>query len=154
MTVTVKVEGFKELERALHELPNKATAKNVMKRVLLRRGEPVARAARANVPIEEGWLQESIDVSGKLSRRQRSMHKKPHRDEVEVFIGPGPDPAAHLVEFGSSHQRAQPFLRPAWDQHKAGVLSGIANDMWAEIQSAAARVARKAARAAARAAGR
>jgi HK97 gp10 family phage protein len=153
MTITVKVEGLRDIQRALHDLPKKATAKNIMKRVLMNRAEPVARAARANVPVEEGWLRESIDVSTKLSPRQRRMHRKPHRDEVEVFIGPGPDPAAHLQEFGSSRHRAQPFLRPAWDGLKRSVLDKIGDDMWAEIQKAAARHARKLARLAKKAAG-
>ena len=145
MAVKVKVEGLREVQKALRELPKKSTRRNTLKRVAFRRLEPVARAMRGNVPIEQGFLQESIDVSTKLSRAQKREHRK--QDDVEVFVGPGPDPAAHLQEFGSSQHPAQPFARPAWDREKRGVLRGIENDLWAEIQTAAERAARKAARA-------
>lgn len=140
----VKVEGLKELERALQQLP-KANAKAVLRRTMKEAGEPVAKTARALAPEEMGYLRESIDVSTKLSGRQAKLHKK--ESPVEMFIGPGPDPAAHLQEFGSGpgHQ-AQPFLRPAWDQHKAEVLDTIANRTWLEIEKTAERLAKKAAR--------
>lgn len=141
---TVKVEGLKDLERALKGLPA-ANAKAVLRRTLKEAGEPVAKAARAMVPKEQGYLSESIDVSTKLSGRQRSLHKK--ESPVEMFIGPGPDPAGHLQEFGTGpgHQ-AQPFLRPAWDQNKAKVLDTIANLTWIEIEKTANRLAKRAAK--------
>ncbi len=141
---TVKVEGLADLERALQLLP-KANAKAVLRRTLIQAGEPVAKTARALVPREHGYLAESIDVSPKLSGRQSKLHTK--ESPVEMFIGPGPDPAAHLQEFGTGpgHQ-AQPFLRPAWDQHQAEVLDTIANLTWIEIEKTAARLAKKAAR--------
>jgi HK97 gp10 family phage protein len=141
---TVKVEGLKDLERALKGLPS-ANGKAVLRRTLKEAGEPVAKAARALVPKEQGYLSESIDVSTKLSGRQRSLHKK--ESPVEMFIGPGPDPAGHLQEFGTGpgHQ-AQPFLRPAWDQNKAKVLDIIANLTWVEIEKTANRLAKRAAK--------
>lgn len=141
---TVKVEGLADLERALQELP-KANAKAVLRRTMTQAGEPVAKTARSLAPKEIGYLSESIDVGTRLSRRQSNLHKK--ESPVEMFIGPGPDPAAHLQEFGSGpgHQ-AQPFMRPAWDQHKTEVLETIANLTWIEIEKTAARLAKKAAR--------
>jgi HK97 gp10 family phage protein len=141
----VTVTGLDEIMAALRELPN-ATAKNVMRRVLIKRAEPVAEDARRLVPVDEGHLKESIHVSTRLTRRQKARHRKVHRDDVEVFVGPGNDPAAHLQEFGSSHHDAQPFMRPAWDANKRGVLDGVADDMWREIEKAVARQAKKAAK--------
>lgn len=141
---TVKVEGLKDLERALKALPA-ANGKAVLRRTLKEAGEPVAKTARALVPKDKGYLAESIDVSTKLSRRQSRLHKK--ASPVEMFIGPGPDPAGHLDEFGTGpgHQ-AQPFLRPAWDQNKAKVLDTIANLTWVEIEKTANRLAKRAAK--------
>jgi HK97 gp10 family phage protein len=147
--ITVKVEGLQELMTALRELPN-ATAKNIMRRVLVARAEPVAEAARRLVPVHEGHLKESIHVATRLTRRQKSRHRKVDPDDVEVFVGPGSDPAAHLNEFGSSHQAAHPFMRPAWDETKDELLEGVAADMWDEIEKAATRLAKKAAKAARR----
>lgn len=144
MAVTVKVEGLKEMEQALKELP-KANAKAVLRRTMKIAGEPVAKTARALAPVEEGYLRESIDVSTRLSRRQAALNKK--QSPVEMYIGPGPDPAAHLQEFGSGPgDKVQAFMRPAWDAHKMEVLETIANLTWIEIEKTAARLAKKAAK--------
>lgn len=149
MSVTVKVEGLKEVQTALRRLPD-ATAKNVIRRVLRKAGKPIADRARELAPVDDGDLRDSIGVSTKLSKRQRKLHRKGGRDDIEVFVGAGPYPQAHLQEFGTVDHPAQPFLRPAWDQHKRAVLDGIKADMWAEIRKSADRLAKKAARAAAK----
>jgi HK97 gp10 family phage protein len=143
MTITVKVEGLEGVMAALRELPD-ATAKNVMKRVLIKRAQPVAEL----VPVDQGHLKNSIHVSTKLTRRQKGRHRKVHCDDVEVFVGPGTDPAAHLQEYGSSIHPAQPFMRPAWDATKDDLLAGVGADMWGEVEKAATRLAKKSAKAA------
>ncbi|KQY27184.1 HK97-gp10 family putative phage morphogenesis protein [Rhizobium sp. Root482] len=141
---TVGVDGLKDLEKALKELPQ-ANAKAVLRRTMKEAGEPVARTARALAPKDEGHLAESIDVSTKLSERQKKLHKK--QSPVEMFIGPGSHPYGPLQEFGTGpgHQ-AQPFMRPAWDQNKEKVLDTIANLTWIEIEKTATRLAKKAAK--------
>ncbi|NOV15877.1 hypothetical protein E5S70_07220 [Ensifer adhaerens] len=142
--VTVKVEGLKELEAALKQLPQ-ANAKAVLRRTLKEAGEPIARTARALAPKRELYLSESIDVSPKLSSRQTTIRHK--ESPVEMYVGPGPDPAGHLQEFGSGPgHHAQPFMRPAWDQNKDKALETIANLTWVEIEKTAARLAKKAAK--------
>lgn len=146
--VTVKVEGLKELERALKELP-RATAKNVMKRVLMQAGQPVADKAESMAPVESGALQKAIGIGGKLTRRQKAS--SPKQSAVEVYIGVGRAlPQGHLQEFGTVRHGPQPFLRPAWDGGKMAVLEDIKSLTWAEIEKAAARLARKQARMAAK----
>lgn len=143
MKITVRLEGLKAIQDALHELP-RATARNVMKRVLTKRAQPIAEAARRRAPVDRGDLRDAIAVSTKLTRRQKGLRRKDGPKDVEVFVGPGPLPQAHLQEFGTSNQPAQPFMRPAWDTEKDGVLEGIKADMWAEIEKAANRIARRA----------
>lgn len=144
-----KLDGLKELERALGELP-KATGKAVLRRVLKQAGEPIARAARARAPRDHGDLVESIDVSTKLSRRQRARHVK--KSTVEMFVGPGPHPQAITQEFGTWFHAPQPFMRPAWDEQKMTALDITGTMLGVEIDKAAKRAARKAARLAAKAA--
>lgn len=146
MTIRVKVTGLKEIEAALKELP-RATSKNVARRVLKARAQPIAEMARRLAPVDDGTLRESIAVSTKLSKRQRSLHKKRTKDTVEMFVGAGTNPQAHMQEFGTEHNPPQPFLRPAWDANKESFLAGIADDLWAEIKKAADRRARKLAKA-------
>lgn len=146
----VKVEGLKELERALRELP-RATAKNVMKRVLIKAGTPVAEKAAAMAPVETGSLQKAVGIGSRLTRRQKSA--SPKQSAVEVYIGVGRSlPQGHMQEFGTVKLPPQPFLRPAWDGGQTAVLEDIKTLTWAEIEKAAARLARKQARLAAKAA--
>jgi hypothetical protein len=53
MTITFNVEGLKELQHALQELP-KATGKNVLQRTLMKAAKPIEAAAQARVPVATG----------------------------------------------------------------------------------------------------
>lgn len=158
----VRVEGLKELEHALRELP-KATARNTLKGVLKKRAEPIAAAARSLVRVKSGRLRDSIVVSPKISNatgkaefaaalragKGKAAAVSALRDArraaggssyfAEMHVGPGPLPHAHLNEFGSSKMSPKPFMRPAWDSNKGAVLDGIKADLWAAIGKAAAR---------------
>lgn len=143
----IRVEGLRELDRALRELP-KATGKNVLKRVLMKAGQPIEHHAERLAPVRTGHLKQSIGTGTKLTRRQRRQHKK--ESPVEVFVGAA-EPKAHMQEFGQAHHPPQPFLRPAWDANKMGALNSIKNDLGEEIEKARQRLAKKAARLAAKA---
>lgn len=142
-----RVEGLSELEEALKELP-KATGKNVLRRVLLKAGQPIADAAAARAPRFKGKLQMSIGTGTKLSRRQKKMHVA--ESTVEVFVGAGALVQAITQEFGTVNHPAQPFMRPAWDGGKNNAFASLRDDLEAEIEKARARLARKAARIAAK----
>ena len=143
---TVKIEGLSELKDALRALSD-TTAKNVMRRVLKRAGEPIAERMRAAVPKDTGRLRDSIMVSQQLSRRQKRFAKKEGPYDIEMFVGPRPLLYAHLQEFGTFAEPAQRYARPAWDAGHAKALQDITDDLAAEIAKTAARAARKAAKA-------
>lgn len=154
MATRVRIDGLRELDRALAELP-KSTGKNVLRRVLRKAGEPMAADMKAKAPDDPGTggndLRSSIGVGTKLSKRQAKLHRKMFKSDkaaVEMFVGAGAVPHAHLQEFGTAHHGPQPFARPAWDSGKGQVLETIKSDLGDEIAKAAKRLARKAARAA------
>jgi HK97 gp10 family phage protein len=150
MAGRVRIDGLRELEAALKELP-KATGKGVLRRVLKDRAEPIAADARSKVRVDQGTLRDSIGVSTKLSRRQRGQHKKiGSKAAVEMFVGAGALTQAITEEFGTVDMSPHSFMRPAWDSNKSAILDGIADDLWAELRKAAARRAKKAARLAAK----
>jgi len=154
MKTTVKLEGLKELETALSELP-KSTSKAVLRRIGIRAIAPVISTAKELVPVDEGQLRDSLRVTTRLSKRQRRLNRKRAADEkagVELFAGAAALPHAHLVEFGTAKTPPRPFLRPAWDQNKSAVLKTIQEELGDEIEKAAKRLARRAARLAAKAA--
>jgi HK97 gp10 family phage protein len=161
MKVKFSVEGLKQLDEALGQLP-RATGKNVLRRVGRKALAPVVDQAKAfvvrgtrdvktKVGIRKaGSLLKSIKISSRLSKRQAAAHRKMFKDErasIELFAGPGALPHAHLNEFGGGNNRARPFLRPAWDGNVAKVLATIRADLGHEIMKAAKRLARRAAKA-------
>lgn len=76
-----------------------------------------------------------------------------------VFIGPAAGVRhARWVEFGTGLRRsrktgkssgvmpADPYMRPAWDQHRGAMIGRIATELRAEIDRVLARAAKRAAR--------
>lgn len=148
MATVTKVEGLKELEAALHRLPA-SVGKRMLRAALRKMGQPIADDAASKAPRDDGTLQRSIGVGSRLTRRQRSQHRRMFRDDrasAEVFVGAGGLPQAHMSEFGTFKDPAQPFLRPAWDSHKGQLVDQMKAELWAAIDKRAAREARKAAR--------
>lgn len=144
----VFVEGLDELQIALRELPD-ATARNVLRRVAKKVLAPVADRARLLAPVDQGRLVRSIVVGDKLSRRQKSQFQRADPNDVVMFVGAGAVPQAHMMEFGTVDIEPQPFMRPAWDSEKEGVLEAIKGELWTQIEKAARRQERKAAKLAA-----
>lgn len=166
---SVRVDGLKELDAALGEL-SKSLAKGALRRTLVKAGKPIADRARSLAPIDTGELRDSIAVSTRLSNpagksefaaamragagvaaataalRSARRAAAGEGSTAEVYVGAGPLPQAHLVEFGSINNTAQPFLRPAWDEKRGEALDIIKNDLGSEIQRTAQRAARRAAK--------
>jgi HK97 gp10 family phage protein len=163
--VKVRVEGLSELSANLGEL-SKATARNVLRRVLMKAGEPMAEAMRQKAPDDpstEGRdLKSSIAVSPRLKNSvgqaefasvmrmggsvaqartaMRDARRAANGSFAEVYVGPGRG-GAHgvLQEFGTVNHPPQPFMRPAWDQEKDGALEIIKRELGGEIDKAVKR---------------
>lgn len=145
MAQVFRLEGGKELARALEELP-KATARNVLKRVLTKAAEPILSDMEAKAPRDTGFTAKSLAVSSSLNPAQRREAKKEGKNFAEVYIGSRRGSAAIFEEFGTVNQPAHPYIRPAFDAGKEGALAIIGTELGAEIEKAAARQARKAAK--------
>lgn len=150
MKVSVRLEGFQELDAALGEF-TKATARNVLRRTGIDALEPVAEAMRDKAPVQLGGdsnLRESIAVSTMLNKRQRRMSQK--ATTVEVYVGPAgtktdnAPPQGVQQEFGNENHGPQPFARPAWDGTKGEVLDQIKTALATQIDKATLRAQRKA----------
>lgn len=141
--VTFSMTGLRELEAALAELPL-ATRRRTGLKVLREAAEPLARSMRRKAPVDEGDLQESIDVSTNLAPSQRG--DKGALAPVEMYVGPGQHPQAITKEFGTFKEPAQPYARPAWEEEQRGVLDRTGTLLGIEIDAAARRLAARAAR--------
>jgi HK97 gp10 family phage protein len=144
----VVIEGLDELQEALRELPD-ATSRNVLRRVAKSVLEPIADRARQLVPVHDGRLRDSIVVSDKLSRRQKSQFQRDDPSDVVMFVGAGALPQAHMMEFGTIDVTPRPFLRPAWDGGQDTLINSLKDTLWEQIEKATLRAERKAAKIAA-----
>lgn len=144
-----RVDGLRELERALAQLP-KATGKNVLKRTLMRAAEPIEQAAEEKAPELSGALKRDVKTGTRLTRRQARTARRQGKFTAEVHVGVA-DPAGVQTEFGNARQAAEPWFRPAWDSTQDQALDIIKDELGSEIEKAATRLARKAARQARRA---
>lgn len=160
MKVVVKLEGFRELERALSELP-KATGKNVLRRVGKGALEPMADVAAARAPHRTGRLAYSITVSEKRTPRARKpsstryvkgQFRASASTGIEMAMGPGSGLGtleyATFDEFGTVDTPAFAYMRGAWDGGAVKALDYIKDNLGKEIDKSAAKVARKRAKAA------
>jgi HK97 gp10 family phage protein len=166
--VSFKVEGLADLDRALGEL-TKATARNTLYRVLTRAAAPMDAAWRQDAPIRLGRLKRSGGIqktaladfnkaysttlrgggdkaSAVAAGRAAQRENASGRAFAEIVVGPGPNPQAIQQEFGNSHNAAQPFARPAWDDTKDRALDIVKSELGGEIDKAAKRLAKKAAK--------
>ncbi|QPI73930.1 HK97-gp10 family putative phage morphogenesis protein [Sphingobium sp. Cam5-1] len=143
MAETFKLEGLKELEAALGQMP-RATARATGLRALRLGAEPIARAARRLAPVAEGNLVESIDVGTNLARSQRG--DRGAVAPLEIHIGPGQQPQAIAQEFGTYKDPAQPFMTPAWEAERMNALDVVGTALGIEVEKTAARLAKKRAR--------
>lgn len=129
----VSVEGLREVSAALNKV-GRSISRDVQRAALEEPARDIAARAIELAPKDEGDLRESITVSDKLSSRQAGLHKKVAPDDVEVFVGAGPLPQAHLQEYGTETNAAQPFMRPAWDAIRPTILERIKQKLWAELR--------------------
>lgn len=148
---TVSIEGLSETAAALDEF-SKATTANILRRVLLAAGEPIASVAESLAPRATGALALSISVTpaqpSKMTRAGRAAYDK--QSKVEVLVEAGPVPESIFQEFGTIHNPAHPFMRPAWQSQRGRALQIVTDQLGVEIEKARARAARKVARIAAK----
>lgn len=138
--IDIKVTGFTELEQALRQLPEEIAGKTLAS-ALRTASQPIATHAKETAvlsdhPSKVGHMADSIKV--------RALKEETVNDlESSFWIGPDRKHFYGLFwEFGTRHQRARPFLRPAWDEGKDRALDSFGKALWTAIERAAKRLAR------------
>jgi HK97 gp10 family phage protein len=171
---TIKVEGLKELEEALYELP-RATGGNVLKRAILMPAQAFADAASEIAPEDTGNLKKEIKpgkpriitagkaafaaaMSSGASRAEAGQAARAANSAAggagrHAVVDVGPTQKAYygqFQEFGTAHHAAQPFMRPTWDRMSNVLIDMVAATLAEEIEKARQRIAKKAERLAAK----
>ncbi len=156
MTIILKIEGLKELNHALKQLPRRA-ANRALKSSIRAGGRVVVKAARRNLPPNYVVLKKSLFV--KVLRQGKYS--------INALVGPrtGKDARydgwyAHIVEFGAAPHEitiatrnvlasqgqvfgtkvkhpgvaARPFFRPAFDGNIHQIIEAQRMKLWQAIE--------------------
>lgn len=164
--ITMELVGARELEGALRALGSDRLIRASLRRSLLKVSKPAAATAQRLAPggrYSTGRMASKIKVSTTLARRQRrGGHYRFDPSTAYVWLGAAPKGPGVLTEFGTGPRYtkkgafrgaapAQPFLRPAWEQHKHQILTDFSRELWIDVAKAAKRLERRTAKARAKA---
>jgi len=125
--------GLAEVDAKLAKLPGK-TQTSILRKAMRKTAKQIQGDAKKNAPKDEGELRRSLKVrAGKRSRRRVSVNvltdpKAYEANRVHAF----------LIERGTRHMAAQPFLLPAmrraerfaraqFEQNIREVIASVAN---------------------------
>ena len=125
MDVSVDTDGLTEVLDRMREL-DEVLQLQIQGDGLLEAARVVATAARANAPVRTGALQSTI----RAVRQTGFVNEQRHKDiEAQVRAGGREAPYAVLVELGTVHTAAQPFLEPAAISTGSAQLSAASEAM-------------------------
>lgn len=146
-----QVEGLKELDKLLAELP-RAVARREMQQDGIGALKPFVDAVKSMAPVDAdptntpkrapGTLRDSYHAGTRLNKSQAKTARREGKSFAEVYAGTN-DPAGVQTEFGNAHQAPQPHARPAWEATKQEVLAGVGGRMWDRIEKVRAKQAAK-----------
>lgn len=155
---TFKIEGFRELERALVEDLPKATARNILNRTaeksMKRIENKMAQLAPYDPDDRDGdgkHLNETMKTQRVTAKRARGQAKFDRSTGVQVMTGPAPEGKraranAGWQEDGTVEMSPNAYARPAADSEGEATVRRVRDTLAEEINKAKARIARKLAR--------
>jgi len=140
--IELKVDGLKELNRKLEQFTVK-TQKSMITSALRAAAKPIQAAAKQNAQRtrhpSSGALSQSIGIKAKRLRGSAAVSSlwvapiRTDKSAVSQYAGfyGGASVSSvnagirhgHLVELGTKHSAARPWLRPALDQNKDRAVS-------------------------------
>lgn len=136
---TIEIKGLESIIRRLNSLPENLK-KSGEKAALRAGGAPIRKAAkrRAKSSKDTGLLLKSIGLNVKTVKGITSVRVGPRKGFRQIVqrtdkrtgkkyeVMSDPSNYGHLVEYGTSHSTAKPFIRPAVDETKGEVLAAMA----------------------------
>ena len=141
----IKVEGLKDLEKALRELGkefgNPKYAVQAMRPAMKAAMKPVEERIEQNTPIDSGGLKESVTT--KIGKATKKIKKSNHFNETTIIVGrsgyfwkKGESRwnQALAVEFGNEKVSGSAPLRNAFDEEHAGMLQRFKDTLGPAIE--------------------
>ena len=139
--IEFKVSGFVELENALRKLPE-AVAGAFLEQSLREAGQQMAESARRFAPRSDstrqgGHMADSIAIRKIKNDTTRGL-------EATSWVGPDRKHFYGMfAEFGTVHETARPFLRPAFESEKGATIDRLGRSLWTRIEREARKHERK-----------
>ncbi len=118
-TISMTVRGGETLRRNLARLAG-AERRQAQRDGLEAGARVVETYAKILAPVDTGFLRNSIQVDSVTP--------------VEAIIAPHTEYAEH-VEFGTSRMAAQPYMRPALDEHEGEIVQAVRDTVAAFVES-------------------
>jgi HK97 gp10 family phage protein len=122
---------MKELQAMLKELPDRIE-RRVVKNALNDAAAPILEDAQARAPILTGAVRASLRV---VTRKTKTGFTARVQTKDGDFVGN--EFYASFHEYGSSHQPAKPFMRPAFDHNVHNAIRTITARLASGIVEAA-----------------
>lgn len=122
ISATVRLDGFRELDKALEAIGPK-NAKKVGHKAMREAGEILVDEAKVRVPVLTGELEDSITYIGETTNALDALKG------VVGFKKPA-SRRAHLTEYGTVHSAPQPFMRPAFDASREAMIARMGKVIW------------------------
>ena len=118
-TISMTVRGGEQLRRNLDRLAG-AERRRAQQDGLEAGARIVETHSKILCPVDTGFLRNSITVD--------------EVTPVQAVIAPHTDYAEH-VEFGTSRMEAQPYMRPALDEHENEIVQAVRDTVAAFMES-------------------
>ena len=122
--------GRNELIKALKAVEEAPTRKGKLERAALAGGRVISYEAERRAPRDTGRAAKTI----------RARHVSSGRGVAHIAVGPSSKGYHFLFqEFGTSRHKAQPFLRPAFDEKQHEAIQAMAGEFKRIMEIAARR---------------
>ena len=128
------LDGEAELIARLQKIGSKTTGKRILRRAATRATAPLLREVRARAPRDTGALRRA--VKRVVTSRGYSVDARIGVDAGFEQDGRRPTNYVHLVEFGTEHSAAEPFIRSSYDALRDSMRGDYADLIRAGIREA------------------
>lgn len=145
-SVTIHVDGLRELEKKLLALPDKVN-RRVLRKAVSDGAAVVRDEMRIRAPLYTGSVSQGHPPPGTLKKAVFMSHARTSHQGYEAFVvgvrhgkkagKTGDAFYFRFVEFGTVKMAPRPFMRPAFDVKKEAALQAITASLADGISQAA-----------------
>lgn len=123
---SMRIEGGAELVATLNTLTARVQ-KNVLRQALENAAEPIRRRMSQMAPRAPGLP----DLADNIAISPSRLKGADNAQAAAVAIGPGKDFFyGFYQEYGTVHNAAHPFMRPAFDSGASRAIADITRELW------------------------